>query len=68
MDRSAALLERAKNVQTKNREIEEIIAGLQGISLEPQPHPRPSRALPWLLAPALAVTFAAGVWAGGWLL
>jgi hypothetical protein len=33
-----------------------------------QPLPRPSRAHPWLLAPALALAFAAGVWAGGWLL
>jgi hypothetical protein len=66
MDRSAALLERAKNVQARNREINEIIAGLQNISLEPQPvpSPRPSRALPWWIAPALALAFAAGVWLG----
>jgi hypothetical protein len=65
MDRSAALLERAKNVQARNREINEIIAGLQNISLEPQPvSPRPSRAIPWWIAPALALAFAAGVWLG----
>jgi hypothetical protein len=28
------------------------------------PLPRPSRAIPWWIAPALAVAFAAGVWLG----
>ena len=42
-------------------EIDVLIAQLQ-------PLPRPSRATPWLLTPALALAFAAGVWAGGWLL
>jgi len=34
---------------------------LQQVLFELQPFPRPARALPWLLAPALAVAFAAGV-------
>jgi hypothetical protein len=46
---------------SKREEIDMLIAQLQ-------PLPRPPRALPWLIAPALALAFAAGVWAGGWLL
>jgi hypothetical protein len=37
MDRSAALLERAKGAQARNREIDKIIAELQSVSLEPRP-------------------------------
>jgi hypothetical protein len=66
MDRSAALLERAKNVQAKNREIEEIIAGLQSVSL--QPLPRPPQALPYWIAPALTAAFGFGILLGGALL
>jgi hypothetical protein len=62
MDRSAALLERAKNVQEKNREIEEIIAGLQSVSL--QPLPRPPQSLPYWIAPALAAAFGFGLLLG----
>jgi hypothetical protein len=64
MDRSAALLERAKNVQEKNREIEEIIAGLQSVSLQPLPPPRPPQSLPYWIAPALAAAFGFGLLLG----
>jgi hypothetical protein len=64
MDKSAALLERAQKVAVCNEEIDALIAELQSISIEPALIPSPPRALPWLLAPALAVAFAAGVWAG----
>ena len=67
MDRSAALLERAKNVQAKNREIEEIIAELQGISLEPQPVPSPRPS--WVTMAGISIVilsaFCAGLAVGG---
>jgi len=40
------------------------IAEREKVLFELQPLPRPPRALPWLIAPALAVAFAAGVWLG----
>jgi hypothetical protein len=44
-------------VEADQAEIDMLIAQLQ-------PLPRPSRAIPWLIAPALALAFAAGVWLG----
>jgi hypothetical protein len=67
MDRSAALLERAKVVQVKNREIEEIIAGLQSISLEPQP--KHAQHASWVtmsrISIVILVAFCAGLAVGG---
>ena len=60
MDRSAALLERAQKVGAGNAEIDQIIEQIQRLSLGDSLQP-PTRALPWWVAPALAVAFAAGV-------
>jgi hypothetical protein len=44
-------------VEADQAEIDMLIAQLQ-------PLPSPPRAIPWLIAPALALAFAAGVWLG----
>jgi ferric-dicitrate binding protein FerR (iron transport regulator) len=61
---STERLQRAQRLNTQATAQLERSQQLQQVLFELQPLPRPSRAIPWLLAPALALAFAAGVWLG----
>ena len=62
---ATALEEMVKACQASDKAIWERESILRELSQISSP---PARVLPWWIAPALAVAFAAGVWAGGWLL
>jgi hypothetical protein len=62
-DAIESIVEMIHSVQEQNNQMQRQIN-----ILSVQPLPRPSRALPWLITPALALAFAAGVLVGGWLL
>jgi len=61
---STSQLEQAQELCQKSEARLQRSQKLQQVRFELQPLPRPSRAIPWLIAPALALAFAAGVWLG----
>jgi hypothetical protein len=63
-DKSIAKISAAQRLNTQATAQLERSQQLQQVLFELQPLPRPSRALPWWIAPALALAFAAGVWLG----